>query len=315
MKRLRIWYAVLLAWFCVLFNIERVFPAVNLASPIYVLAPVLALAMVVAPGLNRASPLWVAGLAALVVLPVKIAFGYPCGGAWLPLTVLEVAAVALTALLAGRITAGLDEFRGAVFTTMTSHLYDRSRSFTEGQSAMCREVRRARIHGRPLAVLALRPSANLRGGKLSEFARARFTREVEQDMLEKYVVARLGEMISTEVHDSDVIVHRNDHFVVLLPEADRERAHEAARRLKSAARRVLGLQLDIGSSAFPEEEITFVRLLERAEGDMRAAASGIRPSGVENAANGEKQATEDRAAPQADLRVVLEADGCHAATT
>jgi hypothetical protein len=194
--------------------------------------------------------------------------------------------------------------------TMTSHLYDRSRSFTEGQSAMCREVRRARIHGRPLAVLALRPR-----GVLSEFARARFTREVEQDMLEKYVAARLGEMLSTEVHDSDVIVHRNDHFVVLLPEADRKCAKDAVRRLKSAARRVLGLQLDVGSSVFPEEEITFVRLLERAEGDMRGALNGARANGAETADNGATPATDDRTSPQSPLRVNLQADGCQAATT
>jgi hypothetical protein len=56
--------------------------------------------------------------------------------------------------------------------------------------------------------------------------------------------------------------------VIVLPEINRESVAEVIQRLESAAKENLGLELSFGVSTFPDEEVTFEKLLECAETEM-----------------------------------------------
>ena len=85
-------------------------------------------------------------------------------------------------------------------------------------------------------------------------------------------MARMAEVLSEEMKDCSIITRRNGHFITLLPETDRGEAHELMDTLKMAAKEKLGVDLRMGLSCFPDDEITFVHLLERAEDDMNGTA-------------------------------------------
>ena len=82
------------------------------------------------------------------------------------------------------------------------------------------------------------------------------------------MMTRIAELLSKEMKASDIITRRNGHFVTVLPETSRQGAARLIEKLTRSARENLGLKLTVGLSVFPEEEITFVKLLERAEANM-----------------------------------------------
>jgi GGDEF domain-containing protein len=79
----------------------------------------------------------------------------------------------------------------------------------------------------------------------------------------------VADVLSQEVSHCDLIARRGNHFIMLLPETDQEGAEALARRLKESVEARLGLTLQAGSACFPEQEVTFTGLLERAESQMR----------------------------------------------
>jgi GGDEF domain-containing protein len=76
-------------------------------------------------------------------------------------------------------------------------------------------------------------------------------------------------MLITELQDSDVVTMRDDHFVILLPEIEKEAASKVAEKLIKVARDDLSLTLKMGMATFPDEEVTFEGLLARAEEQMK----------------------------------------------
>jgi GGDEF domain-containing protein len=66
-----------------------------------------------------------------------------------------------------------------------------------------------------------------------------------------------------------VIADRGDHFLLLQPEAGRQEAEQVAKRLERAASERHGIALRFGIASFPHQEITFDKLLETAESELR----------------------------------------------
>lgn len=264
MKGLRSWVIATLGWFFLLYNIERVSEPINIASFVYVLAAVVAIFIIVFPWLYKIPVLWLTLMPLPWFFALKIWLGYPIGNKNLPVTVTEICALGLTALLARRIAIGLEEFRAAgIDLLVVDQLMDRAQPFETGQAEIYREIQRARLYRRPLSLLAV--SAK---GESVEFSFDRIKKEMQEKAIEKYVAARLANLLLEEMNDCDIITQRDDHFIVLLPEVNRESVVEVITKLSAAAQEELGLRLSFGVSTFPEQEVTFEQMLERAEEDM-----------------------------------------------
>jgi GGDEF domain-containing protein len=263
MKRLRLACATFFCWLFVLYNVERLYEPLNIASFAYVFAWLSAAPLVLVPRLSHASLYKLLPPLGAVVLLLKPVFGYPIGGQHLPLTVTELCVVGLTIALAHQVGRNLEEARNAVVSTLISHLHDQTRPFDKGVEDMYREVRRARAFNRPLALLAVAPTTDSVNVTLD-----RFTKEAQRDAVEQYVQARLAKVLSTGTKGSDIITRAGDHFVMLLPETSRHKANRVAKKLRSKAQAELGLDIAIGASVFPDDEVTFVKLVERAQAGM-----------------------------------------------
>lgn len=272
MKELRWWIAALVAWLFAIYNLERIHEPINIASFVYAFTAVVAMALLLFEGLCRRPWFWVAGLSLTGFFAVKAWLGYRIVGAHLPLTVTEIVAIGITLVLARQIVVTVQRFQKVASESLLMDLTDRAALFEEnGQEDLYREVRRARRFDRPLALVTLAPSSVGLNGSDN-----RFMEEFQRDLLKKYVNGRIADLLSKQVRDCDLIAQSNSHFILLLPETSRESAEEIVRRMTAAAEETLGLTMQVGLATFPDQEITFAGLLERAEAEMHSREFELR---------------------------------------
>jgi GGDEF domain-containing protein len=218
------------------------------------------LVLIAVPRLQKLPLAWLLAIPVPTVLGLKAWLGYGIAGEHLPLSVTELCAVGLTVLLARQIAESLKAYSQSVRDALLGRLDGRSQPFANGQAEMYRELRRARSFQRPVAMLAVAPE---KAGDKAVLDR--FIAELERQTVQEYVSAQVAELLTDHLKDYDIVVRRDGHFLTLLPEVDRRQAAEIAEKLTASAWEKLGLNLKIGLSVFPEEEVTLVGMLDRAE--------------------------------------------------
>ena len=270
----RLYYLVipLLIWFSLLFNIERFTQPINIAPFFYGFTAVCAILIVVLPRLHRTSLQILFTVTLLPYFLLEYYFGHSIGGEFLPVTITEMSALGLTIVLSALTGRRLEELQETLTSLMIGQMSKEIQPFGTGQGLIYREVRRARRHQRPLALLAISAAdASLRVS-LDEFSYKapfnRFVEDVQHEIVKKYVFARIANLLIDELEDCAIVTQRDDHFVTILPETTKEDSQAIVRRLEHAAEEKLGIKLRIGMATFPDEEITFEALLERAEATM-----------------------------------------------
>lgn len=270
MKTLRYWLILICLWFFFFYNIERLGEPINIASFVYVYALICAVIVILVRPLWRTSLYWSFTMAMPPFFILKILLNYEIGGSNLPITITEICAIGLSIILSGQMSRRLEELQDAVNSLTLGHLKQDTQPFEDGQGQIYREVRRARQYKRPVALLSVMPTEETKQMQLN-----RFIEEAQREILDAYVSARVANLLVEQLKDYDVITQRDHHFIVLLPETDHDKVAEIMDRLKRAARERLGLEFKIGLSTFPDEAVTFERLLEQAEARMNQTPSII----------------------------------------
>lgn len=271
MRQLRYLTIALCGWFFVLYNIERLIAPINIDSFVYVLVGAITVLLLLSVQLCQLALPWLFVGILPFYLGLKWLFGLENGDDNLALIITELSALTLSTILARMVSLQIEEWRKVITSLTIGDLHDEHQPFETGQAQIYREIRRARRHQRAaalLAVTAVETSGESTTKRLQETPLYRFVEEVRRETLEKYVSARLAELLVAELGDLAIVTKRNNHFVTLLPETDRERLQEITRKLQLAAKEKLGLQLKIGMSTFPDEAVTFESMLENAETEM-----------------------------------------------
>lgn len=265
MKSLRFWIIVLIIWLIFFFNIERINSPVNIRSYTYIFVAVVVALTLALPRLQRIPFL------ILLIVPIPVFLGLKAlmeEGHWhqnllvgyaLPLTVTQVSAIILTGLLARQINYSLREFEGVISSITFGHIGRLPKAFSDGQGMMYREVKRARRYHRPVAVIALKVNETDFQAMLPQMVK-----EVQQAMMKEYVMAGIARILDNNMHDFDTIAVRDNHFILVLPEIPAEEAAHAAQKLADSVREQMKIKLQIGTATFPNEAMTFERLVELA---------------------------------------------------
>jgi GGDEF domain-containing protein len=265
MRRLRFLVAVLIIWLFLFYNIERLSEPINITRVAYTLVPFMAVLTILIPRLRKVP------LGVLLVVPIPIVLvlrawlRYGVWGMYIPLTVTEICVIALTTILARRVSNGLGEFESAIANITIGQVGKLPEPFSTGQGQMYREVRRARYHQRPLMLMAIGVKE-----ESIQVALDRMVQEVQQAMMKQYVLSGVARTLCDELEDYNIIAQRNDHFLALLPEVTPERLTELIERLNKAVSEQLEVTLQIGTASFPEDAMTFESLLEKAVREMDA---------------------------------------------
>lgn len=282
MKRFRLTLVLIITWFFLLYNVERLDgPSINLASFVYGFAFLTAVAVIAIPILHE----WPLPRVLLIILPLyfllKVYLNYPIVGdglTHLPVTVTEIVALVATLLLARDIMQRFTHLQQGLARVTLSHLDDAS-TFDDGQGLIYREIRRARRRQRPLALLALKPTA-----ASVSYSLDRFLEEAQAEIIQHYIGASVANLLLTTLEDYDIVTRRNGHFIVVLPEADEDELEETIGRLQREARDRLGIEFNIGTARFPDDAVTFGQLLTDAERAMHRPPAGEPPTETETTA-------------------------------
>ena len=263
MKRMRFLVAMLVIWLFLFYNIERLSKPIDIAGVAYTFVPIVAALTISVPRLRQV-PLWVILIAPIpVFLVLKAGLGSPVWGADLPLTVTEICVIAVTIILARWVSNGVGEFESAIAHITIGQVDMLADPFSKGQAAMYRELRRARHHQRPLAVMAVGVEE-----ESVQIALDRMVQDVLQAMMKRYVLSDVAKTLCHRLEDYNVIAQTNDHFLILLPEVTPDLLPDLAGRLRQTVSEQVGVTLQIGTAAFPDDAVTFDSLVEMAVREM-----------------------------------------------
>jgi GGDEF domain-containing protein len=272
MQRIRLPVAMLISWLFFFYNIERLSKHVNITTAAYILVPAVVVIIVLIPYLIKVH------LSVLLLVPIVIFLlletwmgGDKVWGAALPVTLMEISTIAVTAILARWVSIGVNEFEGAVKNITIGHGGERRTR----QGEIYREVQRARAFQRPLTLVAVKADeASIK------VALDRMVQEVQQAMIQQYVLARVSKTLIDELDDYNIVAKRQDHFLILFPEATPEKLSEVLERLRKAVQEQVGVTLHIGLASLPDDAATLEALVERAVADMQAHATSASPQRV-----------------------------------
>ena len=265
MKRMRLLVAALIAWLFFFYNLERLSKFIDITAVTYTFVPAMVIVTVLIPSLRRI-PAWVHVLAPIpVFLLVETLLKDKMWGAYLALTVTEVCAIVLTTILARRVSMGISEFECAIDHITLGQPGKSPEPFSVGQGEIYRQVRRARDHQRPLALMALKVEE-----ESIKVALDRMVQEAQKAMMKQYVMSSVSKTLCDELEDYDIIAKKDDHFLVLLPEVTPDELPDLTKRLCKAISEQVGVTLQVGTASLPENALTFEGLVEKAIEKMDA---------------------------------------------
>ena len=264
MTSLRLSLFLAFAWLCTFFNIERVIEPINLSSVAYILAGVLAVGVGFVPALQVVRLRWILATVPPALLLGRYAIGYAVGIASSPLIVTELACLTVTVLLVRSAAICLSESDRALSIALFGNDPQVARPFEAGQSRMYAEVRRARNHTRPLTLVTAMPVGQVSAPVVEEL-----TCRFREQLMKRYIDSEVARVLAAHLGETDVLSLRDDHFVAVMPERDRDVAQALIAEVADEIHEKLGLELRAGTAYFPNDELTLDMLLERAEKVMR----------------------------------------------
>jgi GGDEF domain-containing protein len=197
-------------------------------------------------------------------------------GEALPVTITEIGAIFVTGLLTRQVIGAIREFEDSIVNFTVKRVGRQTKAFDIEQGEMYQEVRRARAFSRPLALMAVEPSANS-----FEVATEKMVEEVQQATMKQYVLAALAKELEDQIGPYSVIAQDGDKFLVLLPEESREDMPRLTAQVRGRVHESMGLELRIGIATLPEVE-TFDELVETAYAEMKGTEHKSRSSGTQS---------------------------------
>jgi GGDEF domain-containing protein len=261
--RIRLPIAVLTIWLVLVYNVERLGEPIRITGLVYALVPLVVAPILLIPRLHSVPSWSLLAASILAFWTLKAATGHRIWGAALPLTVMEMCIIAMTAVLACWVSNGMSEFETAVAHIAIGQAGKSSKPLAIGQAEMYREVRRARHHQRPLSLMVI--------GIEDESTQAtmdRIVQDVQKTMMKEYVLSSVAETLCNELEDHNIIAHSGDRFWVLLPEVTAAELIDLVDGLQASISEQVGVASQIGTASLPEDAMTFESLMERAVEEM-----------------------------------------------
>jgi hypothetical protein len=255
--------AATIGWIICLTEMDRRSDLFELNASAYLLL-VASAAILIVPALRRVNTLWVLAVAFPVFCALELLRG-PLDLASAGRSLIAFTGAAITIALASRLARRVALAEDAIDQLAIDPAHKVAAPFSRTQGEMFREVRRARRHERPLSLLAV----SARGAQPPP-ALAQLLEQARRESLDRFVDLKVGALLDEQTAGSAVIADRDGHFLVLLPEAERQEAERVVERLAQAAADRHGIALRFGIASFPHQEITFDKLLETAETELRA---------------------------------------------
>ncbi len=279
MKRIRFRIIILTCGLVVLSNLERLLEPLHYNGLTYMIALVMVLIALIGPRVVRI-PLWMILTAPVLLLLIYEAWiGLLGQSISIPFILVEGFSIGLTALLAHWVNLAISEFESSVAHITIGHHSKSPEPDSVGQGLIYREVRRSRNHQRPLTLMTIEVDE-----KSIKVALDRMVQQAQLAMMKQYTLSNVSKTLCDKLEDSDIIVQRNDHFLIVLPETRPEHIPGVIERLRQQVSDQVGVDLKIGTASLPIDGFTLEGLIDKATAEMQADLEPHRISEIERLA-------------------------------
>ncbi len=269
LRRAILLLVIFLAFF---FNIERLDygdqTLIDLHTFVYVLVTVMIVATLFFRPLQKFSTYIGMAIWLGMYLALKLTFynSRPLfGGVYTYLSITEMAMIVIAILLTMNLSRSLNSMEGLAAKTILPRNNHRIKDLHEAEEDVKTEFIRSRRHNRPLSVVIIEmDQVSMKKGAEQSLM------NVEQMMMNRFVLANLGQTLMKVVRRTDVILEPDarDGFILLCPETTEEGVNELANRIRAMSQKDLGLTVQCGTASFPEEATTFEDLIQKARTDL-----------------------------------------------
>ena len=268
MKRLLANLTLLVIVLALFFNIERLDigneNVINIQSFVYGLGTVAVLAILLIPFFRRTHlmitvSIW---LAIYFLLKFTIFDDRPLAGDGLVyLTITEIAFLVALVFVANLVIHSVGEFENAVKQLTLAEDGQLLQDIDSGRESIHTEITRSRYYERPISVLVISPDRSTMLSRL-----AQMIVEMQQKVAFLYGQARLARLVRKELRLMDQIyLDRQSHnLVVLCPEIDGEAVTLLVEQVRAAMDQE-GIKGQVGWASFPDDGVTFERLVAHSE--------------------------------------------------
>lgn len=173
---------------------------------------------------------------------------------------VQLLLVLLTAILAFDVGQRVDQTDLTLEGLASSAYPNRAKDINSAREIVSAEITRSRRYHHPLSVLTVRLEKGREWGDLKD------VKVLANDILERFAVAKVSQIISDHARSTDIILRDgNGQFVILCPESSQVSTSILATRIAEAVKRELDSKIEYGSASFPDEAVTFDDLLMRAK--------------------------------------------------
>jgi GGDEF domain-containing protein len=262
----------LIIYLTIFFNIERVDLGqenfIDISSILYVLVLVVLLLILAFPIITRMNLATILVLWVVFYLGIRLAIlpFYPraiWGGIYTYLTITEISLSAIAVILVIQVRRQLTDFRQAVENLTLAGLTHRIQHRDQAIDDIQKEFLRTRRHRYNLSVLVVQPDPSSVKISLN-----RSVLETQRQMMTRYATTNIMRLASNMFRRTDLIVDQvidKDSFVILLTDTDPDSADEVAKRFQTLVDNTMGVKINIGLAAFPDEGLTFDELVNKAD--------------------------------------------------
>ena len=265
MRQLRIRAAILAGWLILFYSIERLIDPVDITSGTYIVVLVVALLTLLAPRWSR-GPWWVVIVIPLLIfLGLKAWTGASVLGTGTLLTIAEACAIIVTVLLARWVSLAIAELEAVIAHVTLGRPSQVANPSLSGQGLIYREVRRARNHERPLALMAIAIE-----DESVRIALDRMVQEAQLAMIKQYARSSVSKALCAELEDCDVVAQGDDYLLIALPEVTPEQLPRLVERLRGFVSDQVGVTLSIGTASLPQDALTLEGLRDKAVKEMES---------------------------------------------
>lgn len=259
MKRIRLRVTILTSWLVFIFIIDRILSPIAISSASVALVFVVVFTTLLMPR----TPVvlrWVMMVLPLVALfSIKLWTGTLSGDLALSLSVVETFIIVITTVLSSWVSAGLGEFENSVMQAGLGENENNRDLSGSGLGVIYREVRRARNHQRPLALISIGVEE-----KSIDLAVEKMVKEIQLSMVKQYKLQRLSKILNEQLEDCAIVVRDTNRFLAVLPETKPEELPIVLERLRLNAHSQVNVELKIGAATLPNDSFTFEGLLDKA---------------------------------------------------
>lgn len=257
MKRIRVRVVILACWLIFIFFINRLLEPISISNATVSFVIVMVGTTLAMPR-KPAALVWVITIVPIIALfLIELWSGHLSSDLGIYLTILEVFIVVIATVLASWVSGALSEFESSVAQISLGKTQDETSRL--GLGSIYREVRRARNHQRPLALISIGVEE-----KSYDLAVNKMVQEIQLSMVKQYKLQGLSKMLCEQLEDCAVIVRDSDRFLAVLPETMPEELPFVLERLRQKAFEQVNLELKVGVASLPHDGYTFEGLVDKA---------------------------------------------------